>query len=96
MAANCCGAGVRFAGGSRGRLLVEATPDTIAAEHRMSNGRMEADEIDIDTKYAGRIAQSAPELGRKQEYCSATSTLSPSHAISLRRQIPLPDVYPLE
>ena len=35
----------------------------------------------------------APELGRKQEHCSANSTLSPSHAISLRRQIPLPGVF---
>src|SRR6516164_4273070 len=44
----------------------------------------------------GGVFSKAPELGRKQEHCSATSTLSPSHAISLRRQIPLPDVYPLE
>ena len=43
----------------------------------------------------GGVFSKAPELGRKQEHCSATSTLSPSHAISLR-QIPLPDVYPLE
>src|SRR5215467_16133404 len=44
----------------------------------------------------GGVFSKAPELGRGQGYCSATSTLSPSHAISLRRQIPLPDVYPLE
>src|SRR6516165_10809086 len=40
----------------------------------------------------GGVFSKAPELGRGQGYCSATSTLSPSHAISLRRQIPLPDV----
>ena len=43
----------------------------------------------------GGVFSKTPELGRGQGYCSATSTLSPSHAISLR-QIPLPDVYPLE
>ena len=30
----------------------------------------------------GEVFSKAPELGRKQEHCSATSTLSPSHAQS--------------
>src|SRR6516164_3976430 len=44
----------------------------------------------------GGVFSKAPELGRKQEHCSATSTLSPSHAISLRRQIAVQDVELLE